>query len=381
MTSSWEHPSPFIFDGPVPPNLLIGRDTETEILRSWARAGRSVLLVGPRRFGKTSLLRRVRADAETYDRMPVVIVDLYELASMTDLVMRLERAWAEHMPHRLRRAVGNAFTGAQVGLNIYGTGFTMKLADRPNTDPLPALHTLLGLPKKIHSGGRVVMVFDEFQSIAAIPGAEALIRTYVQDQQGEAAYIFAGSQPSMLAHIFEDRDRPFYGQAQRFPLQRIPVEVLAEAVLDQFENTSRDATGALGQVIEFSEGHPQRAMLLAHLLWHRVTPDNPATEDTARLVIADAVNRVSSEIVAVFDGLTTVEAKVVRAVAEFGTPLSARAGRALDLPKSAAQVAAAAMQERTLIEKIDEPERGSWRLVDPLMTRWLRNRYPLRPEP
>ena len=376
MASAWDQPSPFIFDGPVPPNLLIGRDAEAGTLRAWARAGQSTVLVAPRRYGKTSLLQRVRADAEDLDRMAVILVDLYDVASMTDFVMRLERAWAEYAPHRLRRAIGNAFAGAQVGLNIHGTGFTMKLADRPNTDPLPALHTLLDLPQKVHSGERVVVVFDEFQSLGAITGAEALIRSYAQQQRASASYIFAGSQPSMLARMFNDQARPFYGQAQLFPLGRIPTPVLAAAMLEQFEQTGRDVSAALGDIVAASEGHPQRAMLLAHLLWQRTDPETPADQQTVGQVLAEALRRVDNEVIAVLDGLTPVEVKTARAIAEYGTPLSARAGRDLDLQKSAAQAAAGVLQDRALAERGED---GRWRLVDPLLARWLRARYPTRP--
>lgn len=87
--------------------------------------------------------------AERLDRMAVVVADLFEVASLVDLVIRLEKAWARHTPHRLRDAVGKALAGAEVGLSLGGTGFTVALAERPNTDPLPALHTLLDLPNRL----------------------------------------------------------------------------------------------------------------------------------------------------------------------------------------------------------------------------------------
>ena len=60
----WTRPSPFIFDGPLPPEQVIGRNEEADTLRDWARRGRFMALVAPRRFGKTSLIGKVQADAE-----------------------------------------------------------------------------------------------------------------------------------------------------------------------------------------------------------------------------------------------------------------------------------------------------------------------------
>jgi hypothetical protein len=363
---SWAEPSPFVFDAPVAPGMLIGRDTEADALRSWARAGRSTVLVAPRRYGKTSLLTRVQADADRIDRMPVILIDLYELASMSDLVIRLERAWSRHVPGRLRNRLARVLAGSELGLNVLGTGFQMRLADRPHTDP----DQLAG------HGGRALVVFDEFQSIGAVDSAEGLIRTYVQAQRETAAYIFCGSQPSMMARIFGDQARPFYGQAQRFELGRLDVGVLTAAVADVFIHAGRtDCEPVIAALMDRAEGHPQRSMLLAHMLWQRVTPGQPPSEGVGEIVLADALAAVSAEIVAMLDVLPTAEKKTLRAIAEYGTPLSSRALRDLNLPKTSAQSAAASLLDRALVERAPD----GWQIIDPLTTRWLRTRYPTRP--
>lgn len=376
-------PSPFVFDGPVEPGMLIGRNEEADALRAWARAGRSTVLVAPRRFGKTSLLWRVQADSERIDRIPVILVDLYELASLSDLVIRLERAWASSIPGRLRTRLGRALAGTEFGVTVLGNGFRMRLADRPDTDPLPALHTLLDLPDRMSGrGGRTTIVFDEFQAAANVDHVEGLLRTYVQSQRDSASYIFCGSQPSMIARMFGDQGRPFYSQAQRFELGRLDVALLVDTVTDIFEQTGRHGyAGAVTALMNAAEGHPQRSMLLAHLLWQRAEAAQ-APVDTGPLVAAvldDGTAAATAEINALFDVLPTSEKKVLRAIAEYGAPLSARALRDLDLPKSSANSAAAHLLGRALVER--PTASGSWRIVDPLIGRWLRSRYPTRPAP
>jgi hypothetical protein len=376
--TGWAEPSPFVFDAPVAPGMLIGRDQEAATLRAWARAGRSTVLVAPRRFGKTSLLTRVQADAERIDRMPVILVDLYELASMSDLVIRLERAWARHVPGRLRNRLAKVLAGTELGLNVLGTGFQMRLADRPQTDPLPALHALLGLPDQLAGKGtRTLIVFDEFQSIRAVDGAEGLVRTYVQAQRETASYVFCGSQPSMMARIFGDQARPFYAQAQRFELGRLDVGVLTSAVSDIFNESGRtNCEPVIAMLMQRAEGHPQRSMLMAHLLWQRVMPGHSPPDDLGDAVLTDALAAVSAEIVAMLDVLPTTEKKALRAIAEYGTPLSSRALRDLNLAKTSAQSAAASLLDRALAERTPD----GWRIIDPLTARWLRVRYPTRPE-
>ncbi|MDQ6938096.1 MAG: AAA-like domain-containing protein [Actinomycetota bacterium] len=375
MTSAWNQPSPFIFDGPLPPDELTGRTDEAETLRAWARAGRSTALVAPRRFGKTSLIGRLAADAEQQDAMPTVTVDLYEVASLADFVIRLERAWARHAPQRLRRRIAEVFAGAQVGLSLVGTGFTVRLAERPDTDPLPALHTLLDLPLQLAGKeDRVLIVFDEFQSLAGVPGAEALLRSHAQHQRTSASYLFAGSEPGMIAAAFDRVARPFYGQVERFRLGRLPAAALAERISRGFAENARSADEVLGDVIAISERHPQRSMLLAHLLFARTPPGGRASAQLLRLAVDDALDRVDPEARAVLSGLEAGERKALRATAEYGSPLSSRAAHVLDLPKSTAQGAARKLVDVGLLEREDR----TWRVVDPLLARWLRREYALR---
>jgi uncharacterized protein len=375
--ASWNEPSPFICDGPIPPDQLVGREHEAAMLRQWAVAGRFVALTAPRRYGKTSLIGKVAVDAEEHDQMAVVVADLFEVASMADLAIRLERAWARRTPGRLRSVVSKALAGAQVGLSISGAGFTMALADRPDLDPLPAVHTLLDLPSKLAGSrkhSRVLVVLDEFQSLSKVRGAEALLRSYAQHQREVASYLFSGSEPGMLAAAFGERSRPFYGQAETFRLGRLGAADLTGAITSGFDKSGKHAGDVIGHLVSASEGHPQRAMLLAHLLWSAVGPGRVATDEDWTATLATALRRVDGEARAVLGGLGQGERKTLRAVAEYSTPLSARASRTLGLPKATAQSASAKLLTDGLLEQTED----TWHLVDPLLARWIRREMPTR---
>ena len=66
--------NPFRFSGPLAPEDMIDRDPEADDLLALAQGGHSFRLVGPRRYGKTTLLRRVLAVEE--QGMATVLVDL-----------------------------------------------------------------------------------------------------------------------------------------------------------------------------------------------------------------------------------------------------------------------------------------------------------------
>ena len=52
--------NPFVYSRPIPPEDLLDRDGETDELLKLAVGGHYVRLYAPRKYGKTSLLKRVR---------------------------------------------------------------------------------------------------------------------------------------------------------------------------------------------------------------------------------------------------------------------------------------------------------------------------------
>ena len=82
-------PSPFPYQGPLDPAEVSGREELVHELSERLLAHRVTALLGPRRYGKTSVLRKVAADLAGVGP-ETVWVDLYELTSMADLAGRLD---------------------------------------------------------------------------------------------------------------------------------------------------------------------------------------------------------------------------------------------------------------------------------------------------
>ena len=59
---------------------------------------------------------------------------------------------------------------------------------------------------------------------------DGLLRSRIQYHDDAAAYVYAGSEPSMMRELFDDRERPLFGQADPLALGPLPLEdVLADA--------------------------------------------------------------------------------------------------------------------------------------------------------
>ena len=156
---------------------------------------------------------------------------------------------------------------------------------------------------------------DEFQAVADVSNAEAIIRSTIQHQRDRLSYLFAGSEQSIFNTIFADHAAPLYGQAEQFRLGRLPDIALAEFIEDKFTTTDRDVGMALPHLLAASRGHPQRAAFLAHEVWQATGPGGTATVETWKTAYAEVMARSHHEFVAVESGLETGQRKTARLLA------------------------------------------------------------------
>lgn len=372
--------SPFVFQQPLPPGQVRGRDGEISQIVEAVTAGNAIAVSGPRRYGKTSLLgaARERLDAAGH---PVLLVDLYATASLGELVVRLERAWAGVVP-RWRQAAERLLEVSGLGLSLFGSGISVRFQRQPRTDPLPALHTLLDLPVQLGSDRRVVVIFDEFQSVGDLRGAEGLLRSHLQHHRDHAGYVFAGSETHLLDRQFTDPDRPFFGQALQLRVHRPPRGALHETITTEFERGERHPGTALGPLLDAADDHPQRAMLLAHFLWLATPHGQVASLQTWEQAREQARTHVAGEVEARYDRATRNQQRVLRAVAHDLSPFTVAAQAPLGLDSgSVTKTVEQALRDGLLEQRIDpgsgQPVPGRYRLVDPLLGDWVRRRFPL----
>ena len=130
--------NPFIYSHPIAPDDVVDRDAETGQLLAAAVGGHFVRLYAPRKYGKTSLLRRVLRDAERRERMIPILVDLYGVLSIADVAIRFERAYARQLKGRARARIEEFLQTTGLGLSLGALGISARLQVEPRTDPLPA---------------------------------------------------------------------------------------------------------------------------------------------------------------------------------------------------------------------------------------------------
>lgn len=360
--------NPFIYARALAPEEGIDRPEGRRLL-DHAAGGHNVVLHGPRRLGKTTLLNQVLLAAAEHD-MPGVMVDLSDVLSHADVAARLDQAFRA-MPGALRRLVAKELASASITTPLGGVSLKRRT---PISDPLAAIHTLLELPAQISSrkGQRVLVVFDEIQALMNLTGADGVFRSHIQHHT-TVSYVFAGSEPSLLRALFEDRARPLYGQAERLRLGRLDFDRAHDFVAQKFSETGKDAGDTVPELTFVTEGHPQRLMLVANLLWERTSVDSAATIDDLQAVYDAALRMVDPELRFLWEPLTANEQRVIAALAAGYSPYQEEAKLFMGLAnRSSAARSVENLEGKGIIERDDAGEQ--LRIVDPLLARWVRRR-------
>jgi len=362
--------NPFIYSHPLAPEDIIDREDETQELLRNVVGGHFVRLFAPRKYGKTSLLKRALRDGEEQEGLIPILVDLYRVSSIADVTVRFERAYSKHLKGTLRAKIEDFLQKTGIGLSLGAYGISARLQLDPRTDPLPALHALLDLPLRLEEGGgyRAFIALDEFQDIDKVRDLDGLLRSHIQYQGEVASYVFAGSEPALMKQLFENKDRPLYGSAVPMRLQRLANDDIAAYIVDRFRETNRAVGDALNPLLDSAKGHPQRTMLLAHRLWAEVRSGEGATLDDWRAAHAASLAELNPEFDAQWRGFDTSQQKTMRAViAGDGSPYKADVRRRLELTKDMVRKALPRLSATAEIELVE----GKHVVVDPLFAEWI----------
>ncbi len=358
--------SPFRYQGPLPPDAVHGRDGLLADLVERVTEHRVTALLGPRRFGKTSVLRRL---AQDLTEVATISIDLFGVQTHADLVVRFAGAMREAVPSVRDRAYE---LSVAAGIDLVGVQAQVQLSPRRRPDPrllfAELVRTLVGVGHRTP----LLVVFDEFQSITAVDGATAVLRTELQHHYDRIALLFAGSAPSAMRDIFTRHDQPFFNQADLVTIEPLDAAAVHLIVGDGFTATGRDPGGVAGRILSLTGGHPQRTMRAADEVW-RHTPEGGSADAHVGRALVSLREAEAATLAAMYAELAGDERKVLRITANGGAVFGVAAER-MELSPGGAQHA----RRRLLADgKLRTDAEGTIVVTDPLLADWVRHTLPL----
>ena len=252
--------NPFVVTGKIAPEYFCDRVSESARLIKSITNGNNMIIISPRRMGKTGLIQFCYDKPEISKAYYTFFIDILHTSSLREFTYLLGREIYETLLPRSRKM---ATLFIQTIKSISG-----KFGFDPITQ-LPTFNVELGDIERpeytldeifqylAHADKPCIVAIDEFQQIAKYPenNIEALLRTHIQ-RLDNCHFIFAGSERHMMQEMFVSSARPFYHSADMLELKAIPAEIYVPFVVCHFKQRNRTiAESDVEKVYALFQGH------------------------------------------------------------------------------------------------------------------------------
>ncbi len=250
--------NPFKFGTIVEGDFFTDRVEETAVLLQKLDSENHIVLISPRRFGKSSLVQKVLSQVDR----PQIRIDLQYVMSVDDLAAQLLKAIFKIYPmEKVRHAMTHFRIAPTLSMNAV-TG-AMEVSFQPTANASVLLEDAMAVLEKVTTAeNRFIVVLDEFQEVVKIQkGLDRQLRSLMQ-RQHNLNYILLGSQESMMEAIFEKKTSPFYHFGQMIRMGKIPYDDFHKYITDRI-----DAEGVADEILQFTACHPYYTQQLASQVW------------------------------------------------------------------------------------------------------------------
>jgi hypothetical protein len=375
--------NPFQFGRELAGAELVDREADVEAVVDAMEHGGKLFLVGPRRYGKTSILRAA-ADEVVARKGVVLRYDAEAFTSLELLASRILSDTASSLASTIDKtsaAIREFFQSVRptATYNATDNKWTVSLAGTPGRRTgAPLLADVLdGVERAARKTKKsVAVVIDEFQKVIVEGGedAEAQIRAAIQRHR-KVGYVFAGSNTRLIADMTADPRRPFYKLGEVRFVGPLPRDDFAEFLERGFESGGiRVVPGTINTILALAEDVPYNVQLLAHECWDQCRGTRAATLTPER--VRDARDMVASRNDPIYSqiwtSLTTTQQKALLALLRERSGLtSADVTRRYDIPVPTMQKALGALESKGIVREEQTRGETTLRLEDPLFGAWV----------
>jgi hypothetical protein len=276
--------NPFKFGSIVNEPHFTNRVKEINKVLSILKSENHLILMSPRRYGKSSLIFKV---VNQLNR-PVLAIDLQLVTSTHDLAAQLlKRLYRIYPTERIRQYVKHFRIIPSISLNPVSNSFDVSF--NPESSNLTMIEDVLNLMEKLSKiDKKLIVVFDEFQEITSIDASLLKQFRSIMQHHQKINYVFLGSQESMMRDIFEKKASPFYHFGMLMPLHKIPKIDFEKYLVDGFQSITKENNTIAKEILSVTKCHPYYTQQLAYVAWEKANnkkPDHPIVEKAVSEII------------------------------------------------------------------------------------------------
>lgn len=372
--------SPFQFGTLATEDNFIDRVEDRKLLKQLLSSHINVMLISPRRWGKSSLVKKAMSELVVEDKnVRVCYIDAFSIGSEAEFYRTFASQVIACASSKMERWIEDAkkfLMGVvpQVVLNDQVTDFAafdLKFVPQEK-DKM----TILQLPEMLakEKGIRIVVCIDEFQQLANLPeysDMEGKMRSVWQQQQ-LTSYCLYGSKRNMMLNIFNNSNSPFYRFGQVIFMNKIAKEHWMPFIVSAFENTGKSiSTGFVERICDIVACHSWYLQQLCYFIWSYTATE--VTEEVFELGLKQVMNINTPMFQNDTESLSSTQIEMLKAIANGEQHFSSQAVKqiySLGNPNTIVK------NKRALQNKdIVEMQKNEFVFVDPIYQLWFKEEY------
>ena len=311
--------NPFVFGKAVEGSYFTNRTKDTEHLEANLTHGINTILISPRRWGKTSLVKKVMANIISPD-IKIIYIDVFSCKSEYDFYKMFASTiiqqtsskieeWMTTAKEFLSRVITKvAFSPDSI--QEYSLSFEFPVKDDSED--------ILQLPERIaqKKGIHIVLCLDEFQQVAEFQDSmtfQKKLRSVWQHQQ-KVSYCLFGSKRHLMTELFSDSSNPFYKFGDMMFLKKIPTEEWIPFICHKFQETGKVITEKQAErICKVTENLSSYVQHLSWIVWYKAKTvvTNEMIDESIEELLEQNKVFFQREV----EGLTELQLNLLKAIA------------------------------------------------------------------
>lgn len=320
--------SPFKYGKIVTGDNFINRLEDIKRIRNNIESGINTILISPRRWGKSSLVKQL-AYLNKDKRTRYAFIDFFNIRTEQDFLEKYSKeiikcsiSKKEELLQAGRtffQKITPSFSFGADPVNDFSVNFSWNEAQKTKDE-------IINLPEVIakKKGIKIVVCIDEFQNISKLDDHVSLeqeLRSYWQYHEN-TTYCLYGSRKHMMLELFKKESRAFYRFGDLMLLEKIPEKHWINFITASFSKTGKKISGELVRaLIRMTSNHPDYLQQLCHNVW------NGTETETTDLIVDEAMNLVVSTNALhyqdICDALSNTQLNLLYAILDGETKLTA----------------------------------------------------------
>ena len=372
--------NPFVVTGKIEPEYFCDRVHESAKLVKSLTNGNNVVLISPRRMGKTGLIQFCYEKPEIVDNYYTFFIDILHTSSLKEFTYVLGKEVYEALSPRSAKMVGLFIQTLKSLSGKFGFDpltnlptFNVGLGDIEQPE-----FTLEEIFKYLKSADKpCIVAIDEFQQIAKYPekNIEALLRTHIQKIKN-SSFIFAGSERHLMQAMFLSSARPFYHSADTLELDAIASDLYVPFIVNHFKTRERNISeSSVERVYNLFKGHTYYIQKTFNGAFSDTQRGEQCTIETITVTIDNMIDSNATIFREILSNIPEKQKELIYSIARDGEACQITSSKFIKRHNlssaSSVQSALKKLLEKDIVTEINK----RYSITDKLFAMWINNIY------